>query len=366
MSHVSNAVVHLTMRFQDKALANGTGVLYRRGNDYFIVTAWHNLTGRHPDTLAPLDAANAATPDNLLVHVALEVENVGAARIPFCVPLFNEDHALFFVHRQNFPRVDVAAIPFDPSKPQMTEAQTSEGRHQSSLVLNGTGIAGHKHRIVAIQDFMPSRDLCEQWLQSVDVTDELFIPGYPQNIHDHTVQPVWKRATVATSVQSGWNKQPLFLVDTASKSGMSGSPVISYSPSGRINLGSTTYKHGSAVAIFGGIYTGRLGITAKVDPQVGTVWHPKVVDEIIDDGVHERRSFEIVADDSEVEAAVREVLKASSRKGIENILDESTESRFYCRHRVQTLMNGRATPEAALETLLRLAKSYDGPVLSDC
>ncbi|TQJ94706.1 hypothetical protein [Achromobacter sp. SLBN-14] len=366
MSHVSNAVVHLSMRFQDNFLAHGTGVLYRRGDDYFIVTAWHNLTGRHPDTLALLDGGNAGIPDNLLVYVALEIENFGSTRLPFRVPLFNEHHALFFVHEQNFPRVDVAAIPFDPSKPQMMDIQTSGQRNQGSFVLNGTGAVGHTQRIVAIQDFMPSSDLCDEWLRSVDVTDELFIPGYPQNIHDYTVQPVWKRATVASSVQLGWNRQPLFLVDTASKSGMSGSPVISYSPHGRINLGSTIYNHGRPTAIFGGVYTGRLGITTKEDPQVGTVWHPKVVDEIIDNGVHERLAGEIVANDSEVEAAVREVLKEASREGVENILDASKQSRHYFRQRVQTQMNGRAAPDVALEKLLLVAESYEGPFRSDC
>ncbi|WP_313065150.1 hypothetical protein [Achromobacter animicus] len=364
MSHVSNAVVHLTMRFQDNCLANGTGVLYRRGNEYFIVTAWHNLTGRHPDTLGLLDADTAGVPDNLLIHVALEVENFGSTRLPIKVPLFDEEHALFLVHRQNFPRVDVAVIPFDPTQPQMVDTQTTAGRLQGGLVLN-TGTGEHRQRIVAIQDFMPPSDVCDEWLRSVEVTDELFIPGYPQNLHDYTGQPVWKRATVASSVQFGWNKQPLFLVDTASKSGMSGSPVISYSPNGRINLGSTTYHHGGRTAIFGGIYTGRLGITTKEDPQVGTVWHPKVVDEIIDNGVYERLDFEIVANDREIEAAVREVLKEASREGVANILDANAQSRYYFRHRVRTLLNGRAAPEMALETLLRLASSYDGPFLSD-
>jgi hypothetical protein len=55
----SRAVVHLAMYFNREPdlaartrqeLSTGTGFIYRSSYQYFLVTARHNLTGRHPDT----------------------------------------------------------------------------------------------------------------------------------------------------------------------------------------------------------------------------------------------------------------------------------------------------------------------------
>jgi hypothetical protein len=54
----SRAVVYLTMYFKDphsaeperQKLATGTGFIREIGDRYFLITARHNLTGRHSDT----------------------------------------------------------------------------------------------------------------------------------------------------------------------------------------------------------------------------------------------------------------------------------------------------------------------------
>ena len=259
----------------------------------------------------------------------------------------------------------MAVIPFDPNKPQKMEFLLSDGSERRSEIIPHSEVGGTKLRVVPIQNFLPAKDISERWLETVNVTEELFIPGYPQNLGDYTGQPLWKRATIASSVQHGWNDQEQFLVDSASKSGMSGAPVVFYSPTGRLQIGGTTFMTGRSFAILVGIYTGRLGITAKEDPQVGTVWHRNVIDEIINGRVFERLSEEIVAGADELKNAVYDSFKFLSKKGVDNILNESTSARYFVRNKVLEIMNGRGSPNAALEAVLLYAKSYEGPFVAE-
>lgn len=196
-------------------------------------------------------------------------------------------------------------------------------------------------------------------------TEELFIPGYPQNIHDYYAQPVWKRATVASSVQLGWNRESKFLIDCASKSGMSGSPVLYYNGNGEVRIKGSTYYFQQDAAILAGVYAGRLGVTKEADPQIGTVWHRSVIDEIIEGQCFERLPFEIELPLRELEAAAREVFATISLVGLENIRNPEAPSRFFTRQRLMKYINGRASPERALNAILSVAESYDGPFVSD-
>ena len=47
---------------------------------------------------------------------------------------------------------------------------------------------------------------------SLYVSDDIFIIGYPKGITDYTMQPIWKRATIATAPHMGWEQQEQFLV----------------------------------------------------------------------------------------------------------------------------------------------------------
>ena len=56
LSHLdpfSRGVVHLTMDFDGFTIATATGFLRRRSSELFLITAWHNLSGREPETLRP-------------------------------------------------------------------------------------------------------------------------------------------------------------------------------------------------------------------------------------------------------------------------------------------------------------------------
>ena len=73
------------------------------------------------------------------------------------------------------------------------------------------------------------------------------------------------------------------LVDTASRSGMSGSPVIltrtgiHNSHEGKL----TTESFIGTVSSFVGVYSGRVGPKHETEAQLGIVWRKEVIEEIL-------------------------------------------------------------------------------------
>ncbi|HHQ4467739.1 TPA: hypothetical protein ACSPZQ_001251 [Aeromonas veronii] len=370
MAAISNSIVHLTMRFQDTKLSIGTGFIYKLEGKYFIVTAWHNVTGRHSETLEML-SSNGGVPDNVVVTLSVIYPEYSAFKTSITLPLYDDERALFYIHPINWPRIDVVAIPFDPNAEHVMEAYLSTGRYlkQKKPLLTPLHMGPDKFiqaEIHSVQEyFVPDQSVITQWLNSVDVTEELFIPGYPQNVHDFYVQPVWKRATIASSVQSGWNREPKFLVDSASKSGMSGAPVFYYNAKGIVQIQGVTRYFNQEAAILVGVYVGRVGVEKGVDPQIGTVWNQSVINEIIEGQCFERLSFEIELSSQELLENANKVLEGISRAGLENVKNPDVPARFYVRQELLKRIGGRASPENALAAVLNAAETYQGPFVAD-
>lgn len=366
MAAISNSVVHLTMRYQKTELSIGSGVIYQDGSDFYIVTAWHNLAGRHSETLKPL-SKKSSIPDNVVVNLAVNFPNVGATRHSITIPLADEDKSLFYIHPENWPRVDVAVIPFDPSATFLSELYLSTGEHKDigfSPIMEVPGLGTTE--ICPVQKYLvPSSDVITKWFNTVEVTEELFIPGYPHNVQDYYTQPVWKRATIASSVRDGWNREPKFLIDSASKSGMSGAPVLYYNPNGQVKILGSTYQFDQDVAILAGIYVGRIALDGDQDPQIGTVWKTSVIKEIIDAKNFEKLPFDIEVSHAEMVDSMQSILATCSSEGLENIKNEDLPSRYYVRHELMKKIHGRANLDNALAAVLDAAKNYSGELVAD-
>ena len=54
----------------------------------------------------------------------------------------------------------------------------------------------------------------------------LLVLGFPMNLSHEEILPIWKRASVATEPDIPHDNLPVFLIDTATREGMSGAPVI--------------------------------------------------------------------------------------------------------------------------------------------
>ena len=111
------------------------------------------------------------------------------------------------------------------------------------------------------------------------VAQDVFVLGLPLGIMKTGVFPVWKRGSIVTEPDYPVNDMPCFLLDTATREGMSGAPVIRRASAydqrggGSIIAGAPVTQ---VVGIYSGRYVGELG-----EAQLGIVWKYELIDEIL-------------------------------------------------------------------------------------
>lgn len=235
----------IEMLFQKTCLALGTAFAWKQGSNHYLITNWHNLSGKDPRTGQHLSSTNAE-PD--CIRVWLNKRDSLAQRVPVIVPVrSSEGQPLWWVHPVFGCKVDVVALPIKPP----------------------AGIDMHP-----INE-MPTLNL------NLEVGQDVFVLGYPFGIGPFGL-PIWKRASIASEPQVIDGADPHMLVDTASRPGMSGSPVIRKSwnthqlVTGDIQMGT------SSACRFVGIYSGRLATNDQNDAQLGIVWPAALLPEIIE------------------------------------------------------------------------------------
>jgi hypothetical protein len=104
------------------------------------------------------------------------------------------------------------------------------------------------------------------------------IVGYPRGLNAQGIWPIWKRGTIAAEPHiARHDGLPIYLVDAATREGMSGSPVYLYS-FGVAASGTNIAVFAGAAAQFIGVYSGRYG--AEADMQLGRVWKRELLDEM--------------------------------------------------------------------------------------
>lgn len=111
----------------------------------------------------------------------------------------------------------------------------------------------------------------------------LFILGFPFG-RIGAGMPVWKRGSFASEPFLSPDIDHRYLiVDTASRPGMSGSPVIQR-VHGEVELEDNRYGRpasGDGVCNFVGVYSGRFHTEDQKDAQLGRVWPKRLVEEIV-------------------------------------------------------------------------------------
>jgi len=115
-----------------------------------------------------------------------------------------------------------------------------------------------------------------------EVSDDAFIVGYPFPEMTYAQLPIWKRASIASEPDIDVDRLPKMLVDTATRPGLSGSPVIMK----RVGIHGVSSGKLSDDSSFGqirnfiGVYSGRVGHD-ELKAQLGVVWKARVITEII-------------------------------------------------------------------------------------
>jgi Trypsin-like peptidase domain len=248
-----------------------TGFLLRYGENFYLVTALHVLTGRHWQTKQLLSASGFIPAEFTLMipHYRQPAPrshqlNWFLHRIEPMKPVdgADEEVAPWLVHPDHKEDVDVALMPLG-DLPQ---------RILSQAVARGVADLGSP--LFSFDGLSPPR-------LSTSVADDVFVIGFPENIKTAGELPVWKRGSVATEPDLPINDLPYCLVDTGTRGGMSGSPVVRRAPAGLVpsGPGSFALNQSAHIELFG-IYTSRFGAD-DLTSQLGIVWHRKVIAEIL-------------------------------------------------------------------------------------
>lgn len=219
----------------EEPFAWGTGLLIRCQGRFFLVTNWHNFSGRHPKT----GRLEGIIPQALRVfHRCADRETglLGVKQVD--EPLLTDDKALCIEHEdRNLSQHEDESLAIDLAILPLTK-------------LDGVIV-----------------DYAYNWDSSVvepyvEVGSFVSIVGYPFHRTGVKNYPIWKAGHVASDINVHPDEKH-FLVDSVTREGMSGSPVIV-----RNRLGQLL-----------GIYSGRL----ENDPEfgIGIVWRSSLIHQLL-------------------------------------------------------------------------------------
>jgi len=248
-----------------------TAFLLRRDNHYFLVTALHVLTGRQWQTKALSD--NGLIPDTFTPH------------IPFYKHIGPREHELFWIRHELTLMTDKEGID-ETVAPWWVHPRFREDIDVGIVPLSDFPQKIHNQLISLGRAESNSEIYSFNWNLKPKLTtavgDDVFVVGFPENIRVTGEMPVWKRGSVATEPDIPINELPYLLVDTGTRSGMSGAPVLRRAPPGIAPFEDATnfvLLNQPHVELFG-IYSGRYGAD-DLTSQLGIVWKRDVISDIL-------------------------------------------------------------------------------------
>lgn len=235
--------------FGDQILGGATAFLWLRFDRRLsLVTNWHVVSGRNNETNQPTHKHNGI-PDHLRVHVPLN-ERRAPPLIVRVSTIDADGEPLWVEHPEHGRAVDIASLEIELPPP--SEA--------ALMPMNVIPTVALKQRVG-----MP-----------------VFILGFPFG-RLGVGMPVWKQAALASEPFLTPDLDHRFLiVDTASRPGMSGSPVIQR-VHGQVELEERYGRSasGDGACNFIGIYSGRFHTNDASDAQLGRVWPAILVEEVV-------------------------------------------------------------------------------------
>lgn len=288
---LSYVALRMHMYFNNEKIAVGTAFIYLYDEKPYLITNWHNISGREPSTLIPKHS-QCALPKKISIEVPLVSLNQETYSITWKehpVSLYRDDddtptESVWYEHPQHGYNVDVVAIPlhdeiFSPLKSICYISNT-----QTNVIPRETAICAVNAPYIGLQKVL--------LLPSLDV----FVLGFPIGMSGGESFPVWKRGSIASEPELNIDNLPKLLIDTATREGMSGAPVFvqqrGYWLSEEKDSFGNFKKGQGEGRRFIGIYSGRLG-PDEFQAQLGIVWKASVIEEIIRSSTKGKSSFDL-------------------------------------------------------------------------
>lgn len=242
----------LELLAEGKVIGSATGFFIRRREGWAIATNWHVLSGRDPRSGQPRHSSGAV-PSICRYYVAERLDHQ-ILWVPHELPLVNFDTGGFtwLQHPRDGQSVDIGVVPLLNPYVGVAKDLLDESGHDENMF--------------------------------VDLGGEVFLPGYPQGLSSGGIA-IWKRGSLASSLEYGEGIDRRFYVDTATREGMSGAPCLAVSNWQHYRLDRITGK----VEVIRrplswrllGIYSGRLNPSDSFEAQIGVVWRERLLFEVL-------------------------------------------------------------------------------------
>jgi hypothetical protein len=231
-------------------LACGTAFFFEEEVQKYLVTNWHNLAGRHPKTRQVLDKNWGDVPNKIKIYKH-DLKRLGQSDA-IEIPLVNAGkRPVWFEHPIHGSNIDIGILPIAADQSQNVYSIDA-----------------------AIKDIDPFDSL------PINVGESVFVLGFPFGLSGSSYFPIWKAAIIASEPEIDINKLPFFYIDTATRQGMSGSPVMQREPRSVFIMEEN--KMSRYRCTFLGVYSGRIGAKDELAAQLGIVWKASCLLEIID------------------------------------------------------------------------------------
>lgn len=224
-------------------LSTGTGFVCETAKGPLLVTNWHNLSGRHPQTKQPL-SPTAGIPDKISI-IHNRAGKLGQWLPKTEVLTTNQGSCRWFEHPTLGDKADIVALPLT----DLTDVEL--------YPYNLTGSPA----------------------VAMNPAEAISVVGFPFGLQAGGSLAVWATGFVASEPDIDFNDLPLFLIDCRTRPGQSGSAVIMHRNGGSVAMqDGSTAMFGGTVTKFQGIYSGRINDQSDL----GMVWKASAISELID------------------------------------------------------------------------------------
>ncbi len=227
----------------DEVLSTATGFIVEKNKNQYLITNWHVVSGRHPDSNQVLHP-QGKTPNAILIwHHGKRLGTWVRKR----EALYDQKGRKRWIEHKRGRDVDLALLPLE-------------------VITND------------IQLYP-----LELSMADVDMVPEVAMPvsiiGFPVGLTSAGFFPIWKTGHIASEPNLDYQGLPLFLIDATTRGGMSGSPVVLRMSGGyKTKNGSMIMSSSDYQTLFLGVYSGRL----PGDSEIGRVWRPSLIKEILE------------------------------------------------------------------------------------
>lgn len=248
IDHFSLTTVPIECFFNQTSLGHATSFVWKHDDDrHFLITNWHVVTGRDQMTGAFLKS-HAGRPNT--IRALFNFRSHVFDKQPVDITIRDkDDRPQWLIHPAYGRGVDIVAIPLPYTGNEPTI---------NLYPINIFSAAG----LIA------------------KISMEVFILGYPFGLEPPGF-PIWKRGSIASEPDLAKLGHHYFLVDTASRPGMSGAPVIRRSWQNHMVDSNYVADNSRVATKFLGVYSGRRLARDRSDTQLGIVWPESYIREIL-------------------------------------------------------------------------------------